>query len=184
VGAAVGIGLHLVLETGILGTQPIEAAWFAVIIGLLTGLGVRQANKHHMERSYLRGAISGFIALGAIVLSTFLISKVMARRDALSMNKPVAKAVETKEEAEENGDDAAAAPAEPVAQPAAERGDGPATTIGRRGPDKMNPWQFVFLALGALVAYEFGRGADPAKRAPATTPEPVEPAPGTMNPAD
>jgi hypothetical protein len=175
----------VLLETGILGTQPVEASWFAVIIGLLTGLGVRQANKHHMERSYLRGAISGFIALGAIVLSTFLISKVMASRDALSMKKPGAAAVETKEKTEEDGDDAAAAAAEPVAPPVAERGAaGPATTIGRRGPEKMNPWQFVFLALGALVAYEFGRGADPARRAPAAAPEPVEPAPGGTNPAD
>jgi hypothetical protein len=185
VGAAVGIGLHVVLETGILGTQPVEASWFAVIIGLLTGLGVRQANKHHMERSYVRGAISGFIALGAIVLSTILISKVMARRDALSIGKPVAAAVETKQEAEDEGDDAAAAPAEPVAQPVADRGAaGPASPLGRRGPEKMNPWQFVFLALGALVAYEFGRGADPAKRAAAAAPEPVEPAPGATNPAD
>jgi hypothetical protein len=183
-GAAVGIGLHVVLETGILGTQPVEASWFAVVIGLLTGLGVRQANKHHMERSYLRGAISGFIALGAIVLSTFLISKVMASRDALSLKKPPAVAQAAKGDAEEATDDDAASD-EPVAQPVAERGAaGPATTIGRRGPEKLNPWQFVFLALGALVAYEFGRGVDHARRVPAAAPEPVEPAHGPTNPAD
>jgi len=179
VGAAVGIGLHLILETGILGTRPYEASWFAIVIGLFTGLGVRWANKHHMERSYLRGAISGFLALGAILLSTVLISKVMAARDAKATGKPIAgAAAEKADDAEEEVDDEAADEA-PVAEPAPVREGGAAATggVGRPpGPDDLNPWQFVFMALGGLVAYEFGRGIDHSKRiAPAGEPAPPRP---------
>ena len=72
---------HLVLETGMLG-KPIEASWFAIVIGLLTGLGVRQANRNHMDRSYLRAAISAALALAAIFASTLLIAEYMKKRDA------------------------------------------------------------------------------------------------------
>ena len=54
IGAAVGMGLHLFLEVGL----QMEAPWFAIVIGLLTGLGVRQANKSLAGVSYLRGAIA------------------------------------------------------------------------------------------------------------------------------
>ena len=60
IGAAVGIGLHLIVEM----TTGAEATWFAVVIGLLTGLGVHQANKSLAGRvSYLRGAVAAAIAL-------------------------------------------------------------------------------------------------------------------------
>jgi len=179
VGAAVGVGLHVLLETGILGTPAYEAPWFAVIIGLLTGVGVRWANKHHMERSYARGAVSAIIALGAIVLSTFLVAKVMANRDALAAKKPITgAAAPDAAEAEDAADGEAAG--EAAAQPPRAE-PGPAGLTGRvgrpAGPDELRPWEFIFMALGALVAYEFGRGIDRSKRAPATG-EPAEPLAG------
>jgi hypothetical protein len=167
IGAAVGIAVHVAIETGGgMRWQPREAAWFAIVIGLLTGLGVRQMNKHHMERSYLRGAVSAIIALAAIVLSTVLISKVMEHYDALSKNKQVAaKAPETNDAAKE--DNAAEAPkTEPAAEPAATAPAGPmAGGVGRIRQDKLNPWQFVFMAVGALAAYELGRGVEHSRRA-------------------
>ena len=72
IGAAVGVGLQVVLEAGLLG-QRFEASWCAIVIGLLVGLGVRRANRHHLHRSYVRGAMSGLIALAAIVASSFAI---------------------------------------------------------------------------------------------------------------
>ena len=102
VGAAVGVGLHTLLETGMLG-KPVEASWFAIVIGLLTGLGVRQANRTHMERSYLRGAISGIIALAAIYGSTVLIAEIMKKRDLAVATKPAASAAA--DESEEEGDE-------------------------------------------------------------------------------
>jgi hypothetical protein len=176
VGAAVGVGLHTVLETGMLG-KPIEASWFAIVIGLLTGLGVRQANRTHMERSYLRGAISGIIALAAIYGSTVLIAEIMKKRDRSLPTKPATVAAEV---AEETSDGAAEAGDVTVAETPpvdAERTINPAlgggVVVNPRAGD-LNPWQFVFMALGALVAYEFGRGKGaPPTAAPvdATPPE-------------
>jgi hypothetical protein len=175
VGAAVGVGLHTLLETGMLG-KPIEASWFAIVIGLLTGLGVRQANRTHMERSYLRGALSGLIALGAIYGSTVVIAEVAKRRDKAMVTKPAAAAGETDEASEDatDGDEATTAEAETPAADA-DRTMNPALAggvVGNPRAGDLNPWQFVFMALGALVAYEFGRGAGAPKPA-----EPVDTTP-------
>jgi hypothetical protein len=175
VGAAVGVGLHTVLETGMLG-KPIEASWFAIVIGLLTGLGVRQANRTHMERSYLRGALSGLIALGAIYGSTVVIAEGAKRRDKAMVTKPAAAAGETDEASEDatDGDEATTAEAETPAADA-DRTMNPALAggvVGNPRAGDLNPWQFVFMALGALVAYEFGRGAGAPKPA-----EPVDTTP-------
>ena len=174
VGAAVGVGLHTVLETGMLG-KPVEASWFAIVIGLLTGLGVRQANRTHMERSYLRGALSGLIALAAIYGSSVVIAEVMKKRDLAMVMKPAA-AVADPDEASDDataGDDAATAEtATPAAD--ADRTMNPALAggvVGNPRAGDLNPWQFVFMALGALVAYEVGRGAG--------APKPAEPVDGT-----
>jgi hypothetical protein len=177
VGAAVGVALHTLLETGTLG-KPIEASWFAIVIGLLTGLGVRQANRTHMERSYLRGALSGIIALAAIYGSTVVIAEVMKKRDQAMVMKSATAAAETAEasDAAAEGDDAAAAEAETPAADA-DRTMNPALANGVVGNPRagdLNPWQFVFMALGALVAYEFGRGVGapkPAEPVDATPPE-------------
>src|SRR5688572_30297786 len=75
IGAAVGVGLHALLETTVL-RSPGGAAWFAIAIGLLTGIGVRMASGAHLERSYARGGASALIALAAIVASSFVIKEV------------------------------------------------------------------------------------------------------------
>jgi hypothetical protein len=176
VGAAVGVGLHTLLETGMLG-KPIEASWFAIVIGLLTGLGVRQANRTHMERSYLRGALSGLIALAAIYGSTVVIAEVMKKRDQAMVTKPAAAVADADDASEDaaDGDEAAAADAETPAADA-DRTMNPALAggvVGNPRAGDLNPWQFVFMALGALVAYEFGRGVGaPKPAAPVDTTPP------------
>ena len=173
VGAAVGVGLHTLLETGLLG-KPIEASWFAIIIGLLTGVGVRQANRQHMERSYLRGAISGIVALAAIYGSTVIIAEVMKKRDVSIAAKPAAAAADNAATGDEATDNATASAEGPVEQ-TTEEATNPALasmgTMPTRTSD-LNPWQFVWMAIGALVAYELGRGAGTPKTA-----EPVDATP-------
>lgn len=176
VGAAVGVGLHTLLETGMLG-KPVEASWFAIVIGLLTGLGVRQANRTHMERSYLRGAISGIIALAAIYGSTVLIAEIMKKRDLAVATKPAASAAADEDEGDDANDATATADAETPIDEMGERSLNPAlgdaNVVGARA-GAMNPWQFVFMALGALVAYEFGRGAGAPQAAEPTDATPPE----------
>ncbi|BBO30891.1 hypothetical protein [Lacipirellula parvula] len=171
VGAAVGVGLHTLLETGLLG-KPIEASWFAIIIGLLTGVGVRQANRQHMERSYLRGAISGIVALAAIYGSTVVIAEIMKKRDVSIAAKPATTAVD-EATGDEAADGAAATAQEPVETPqeTANPALGGMGTMQTRASD-LNPWQFVWIAIGALVAYELGRGAGAPKTA-----EPIDATP-------
>lgn len=176
VGAVVGVALHTVLETGMLG-KPIEASWFAIIIGLLTGLGVRQANRTHMERSYLRGAISGVIALAAIYGSTAVIAVVMKNRDQAIASKPTASA-DVAEDSADDADSDATTTAE--AETPAEENDrsiNPAFAggvVGNPRAGDLNPWQFVFMALGTLVAYEFGRGVGAPKVVEPTDSTPPE----------
>jgi hypothetical protein len=175
IGAAVGVGLHVVLETGMLGTR-VEASWFAVVIGVLTGLGVRMACRGCMERSYARGAVAGLIALAAIVASSFAVREVMSRREVQAKAGPIAAAKDGADEAD--ADDASAAK-EPAVEPADDaRADVPRPVGIGVGPPKggasdLNPWQFVFMALGGLVAYELGRGADPSKRTEVVEGEPA-----------
>lgn len=176
IGAAVGVGMHTLLETGLLG-KPIEASWFAVIIGLLTGVGVRQANRQHMERSYLRGAISGIVALAAIYGSTVIIAEIMKKRDVSIAAKPPAAAVDDEAGDEGEASDGAAASADEPAEESADESQNSALagmgTMQTRASD-LNPWQFVWMALGALVAYEFGRGAGAPKVAEPTDTSPPE----------
>lgn len=185
IGAAVGVGLNVVLEGAFLGRR-IEASWFPVVIGVLTGLGVRLANRHHMNRSYARGAVSALIALAAIVASSFAVKEVMARRETQAKAAPAA-APKADAEAAEQEDDAAEADAAaeaPEPTPDREAAGGPVGVIGQpKGANDISPWQFVFMALGALVAYELGRGPDPAKRAAAEE-QPAEPVAGGTDPSN
>jgi hypothetical protein len=181
IGAAVGVGLNVVLETGMLGTR-VEASWFAVVIGVLTGFGVRMACRGCMERNYARGAVAGLIALAAIVASSFAIREVMKRREVApsSVAKAPAEKADGASDAGESDDDAAADAAieEPANDDRAAKSPRP-VAIGAgppKGPSDLNPWQFVFMALGGLVAYELGRGADPSKRADVADGQPAPPA--------
>jgi hypothetical protein len=167
IGAAVGVGLHAFLETSVL-KSPGGAAWFAIAIGLLTGIGVRMATGPHPDRSYSRGAVSGLIALAAIVASSFVIREVMKRREvAVSSGVVPAAAAEDVAADDAKSDDAAKVDDEPAEPAAAKVAASPIGGIGgapKAGATDLNPWQFVFMALGGLVAYELGRGVDHSKR--------------------
>jgi hypothetical protein len=164
--------MHLALEVG----AHIEAPWFAIVIGVLTGLGVRQANKagiHHV--SYARGAVSGIIALAAIVGSIYLVSVLMAKKDTTRTGKPVANAAPAADAAAEDaeGDDAAEPAEEPAAEPIPEAAP-VAAGGGKMGAraEEFNPWQAAFMAIGAFLAYELGRGSAPR---PVGQPAPEQP---------
>ncbi len=177
IGAAVGVGLHALLETRVL-MSPGGAAWFAIAIGLLTGIGVRMATGRHLERSYARGAISGLIALGAIVASSFVIQEIMKRREVAVKSDPAPVAAAKDDAAADEAEDADAEAVEEPEEAPAPRAVASPVGMGvgapKAGATDVNPWHFVFMALGGLVAYELGRGVDHSKRVEPVVDEPAE----------
>jgi hypothetical protein len=164
--------LHLIVEI----STGIEAPWFAVVIGLLTGLGVHQANKSLAGRvSYLRGALAAAIALAAIVGSTPLISMVAKGREreaaaAVRGEERDAASDATAEGAGEAGADATADREEDRGRAVSQSGE-LTEHLGRpMRPDDFNVWQFVFMAVGTFIAYEFGRGTGSSGAPPSEAP--------------
>lgn len=177
-GAAVGVALHVALEMGVLGT-PIVAPWFVVITGLLTGLGVRLANKSLAGRvSYARGAVAVVIALAGILL-TFPAVKYALTMKGQSEAKQAAAATRNAEKADD-ADDAVEAPAD---QDGGEEGaavvaDAPAGVAGEGDARMPDPQDFnykmaIFMALGALLAYDIGRGTGAPKQSTHPAEEPI-----------
>lgn len=182
VGAAIGIGMHLALEVG----ANYEAPWFAIITGLATGLGVRAATKNSWPPvSYARGALTSLIALAAIVATVPLISMALDMKSGTDKAKPLADSAQAEGEAadataeeaadEEAATDETAEEATPDATaesaPAAAAAGSPKAKMPlARGDFNVN--QFIFMVLGALVAYPLGRGSDPTAQ-PESREEPV-----------
>ena len=183
-GAAVAVGIHVALAMGLLG-DPIETTWFPVVIGLFTGLGVRQATKAKAPgASYGRGAVSALIALAATVLTYPAISAALTMR-ADDSAKQAPAGVESAEadgaDAEETDAAAAEGDAATDQEPADAAEPAPKAAAGESAKnmvaavtDDINWIDFLFMAAGALLAYEFGRGnGDPARHHPKPSAAPV-----------
>lgn len=176
-GAAVAIGIFTLLKT----QMNLHATWFYVVIGLLTGLGVRQAHQSLAGNvSYARGALSGAIAAGAILLSEEVVRQVVSRgaeEVIAAVEKP---AVVGDETTEEEGDaDAGDAESLDVEQPPEiHPHDGlPGMVDGAKGakPQTDDVWPFVFMAVGIFLAYELARGsAAPGEPEAAVEPPPTD----------
>ena len=180
IGAAAGIGVQVLVEA----VAMRQAPWMAVIIGLATGLGVRMFTKaKHPGVSYLRGAIAGLIALGAVFAGQKAVAMAFTKQSnaaAAAMAKTAGG--EKSDESAPAGDDKAAA-AGVAAQESSMRdrpgAGGAMLDKMRRGPDNSDVWQFAFMAIGAFLAYEFARGSNSPQPA-ASEPEPM----GGMDPSN
>ena len=173
IGAAVGVVLHLALE--IFGG--IEAPWFAIIIGLLVGLCVRKFDTSCAGHvSYIRGAIAGLVALGAIVGSTYVLGAALTKRASLVSAKPIvvtegpAQADATSDSVGEQAIELDPDMVEPPTKPILGAG---ARHVERRGD--FNVLQFTFIALGTFIAYELGRGTGRTAASEQSTVEPPTP---------
>ena len=78
VGAAVGVAAHLGVET----VLNIEAGWFALVIGALTGFGARaMAGDAIKTANFLRAGLVAVIALAAIVGGTYAASTIVLNQN-------------------------------------------------------------------------------------------------------
>jgi ABC-type antimicrobial peptide transport system permease subunit len=168
IGAALGIGLLYAVYL----LFHIDAVWLAIPVALLTGLGVRVLVATSGHASYLRGALTVLLALGAYLGGWFLVAAA-AKHQAASASKPNASAAAAESgeagDAKEGQGEPAAPPAEaaPPAAPARNLDD----TMHRPAmPRQFSTWDFIFLAAAALLAYELGRGTGGVPSAMASAP--------------
>ena len=179
VGALIGGALSILALIGIHMLTGWDKAWLAILVALITGLGVRWAANTTGHASYARGALTALIAILAF-LAWYPIQAQLTVRGALA--KPIlpnraaveantADADEAAEPADTaDADEAAETVAAPAADvPAAQTGEGPNIAPGalaRPRAQQFSTWDFLWLCIAGLIAYELGRGT--ASATPAT----------------
>jgi hypothetical protein len=172
IGAAVGVALLFAIY------RFSDGFWSAIPFAILTGLGVRMAVSTAGHPSYARGALTAILALAAYIGGLSLVAYVTSAR----ANAPIARAAGSDKASQDAGDADNKDAAPPAPAPIAETAP-TARTDSHRGPmvgaPQFNAWNFVWLGVAALVAYELGRGSD----ARATYADPAaKPAPAGMHP--
>ena len=169
IGAAVGIAVLIAVQH----YGGTDKTWLAIVVAILVGLGVRAMVSTSGHPSYLRGALTGLLALAAYYGGTQIYSE-LAQKGILAKKlqaPPPIAADDTEGDKTDAEADGVEVPIEPVAEqrPVAVNRD-PMAPKGLVQPG--SPWDYVWLTLAALIAYELGRGT-----APAAPREPVVPPP-------
>jgi len=159
IGAVVGVVFHIGLEFA---TDFGELPWFSVVTGLAVGLGVRVGNgKAAMNRvSYLRGAVAAAIALVAIVVSP-QIKALLIQSQTGKTTSQVANV--NRQLDEETDDESSESSGERTGlTDGRENGripSGLTSGIGKVGVQSgFDTLQFIYIAVGTFLAYEFARG--------------------------
>ncbi|MFO0791836.1 MAG: hypothetical protein U0805_20430 [Pirellulales bacterium] len=154
VGGAIGIGLLLVLYL----TAGLDQVWLAIPFAIITGLGVRMLVSTSGHASYARGAVTMILALAAYIGGWMLVAQVATARANAPKKMPVPATTAADKEGEGTGN-AEAAPATPP-PPVAQAPMAHVDMKARGGPRQFSTWDFIWLAIAALVAYELGRGSE------------------------
>jgi hypothetical protein len=178
IGGALGIGLLIAVYL----LFGIDKMWMAIPVALLTGFGVRMVAATSGRASYLRGAITVLLAMGAY-LGGLAITRAVAnyRAETVSKASPPRAAAEEPGEPGEATDEEPVADAPPVdAPPAAPANFDRAARRPAVAP-QFSTWDFLSLAVAALVAYELGRGSGGVRRDTMDA-GPSEPVPGGSHP--
>jgi hypothetical protein len=184
-----------------------DKMWLAILVALLTGIGVRLLVDTRGHASYARGALTAILAVAAYFLSfwasTLITTKGAAAREitAQAGERPAgnegaaadAADGEATDEADgetENADDEAANDAEPAAPAATGQRRELASDIPRNPrPAERSPWEYIALGVAALIAYQLGRGSEGPRRTAADgtvvrDEEPASVRPGQFPPSD
>ncbi len=82
VGAILGAVVGVVLLVAVHMQWGIDKSWMAIPVAILTGLGVRALVTTYGHESYLRGALTALLALGAFMFGMDRASKIAVQRAA------------------------------------------------------------------------------------------------------
>jgi hypothetical protein len=174
IGAAVGIGMLVAVYV----SMGIDRFWLAIPFALITGLGVRMLVSTAGNASYARGVLTMLLAMAAYFVGWMVVAQVATARAKKEPAKPIVKVEETAETDAADEDapkEETPAPVTPVAPP--RNIESPMTRTAPSLPG--SPWDMIWLAVAALVAYELGRGSGAA---PTAATAPAEPVPGGVHP--
>lgn len=157
---------------GLLGIVALVAAFFlfgnqhtalALLVAFLVGGGVRMMVSTKGHASYLRGAITALVAIAAFVGGNFVVAKVAQSQIAANAAKPMRPAPVAmspdSDEAETVAAEATQTAIEIQRMPDGVRGVG---AVRPKIKPTFDAWDFVWLTVAALVAYELGRGTGTA----------------------
>ncbi|HEY3393545.1 MAG TPA: hypothetical protein VGK58_12615 [Lacipirellulaceae bacterium] len=161
-----------------------DKMWLAILVALLTGIGVRLFVDTRGHASYARGALTAILAVAAYFLSfwasTLITTKGASARE-INAQAGVRQAAdddaagddaaaddaangEADDEADgdtEDGEDEAADDAAPAASATTRQRSDPAAGILRpQRPPERSPWEYIALGVAALIAYQLGRGSE------------------------
>jgi len=164
IGAIIGAAIGIAVLLGVYLAFKIDSVWLALPVAILTGLGVRMMVATGGHASYLRGAVTGALALGAYLLGGYIVAGVMQQRassaaEATRIERPADDSKQTAKDDAEKADDEGEAPETKVAeaQPRPRPAGGPAMQRGQM-PKGFSTFDFILLCGSALIAYELGRG--------------------------
>jgi hypothetical protein len=184
VGALVGGAVGIAALIGIHMLTGWDKAWLAILVALITGVGVRWAVNTSGHASYARGALTALVAILAflawypiqaqLTVRGALAKPILPNRAAATDAEPAntVEADETAESADADGNDDAADSTETAAadteaaDPAADAAVQPADEapnvvpggLARPRAQQFSTWDFVWLCVAGLIAYELGRG--------------------------
>jgi hypothetical protein len=163
IGALLGGAIAIAVLVAIYMLTGWDKAWLAILAAIITGLGVRWTATTKGHASYARGALTALVAILSFLAFYPIVAQVTVRG---GVAKPIvadplaARATEANEvEADATEPAAVEAPRadeRPALEPAA---------IPRPRNQQFSEWDFLWLSIAGLIAYELGRGT---AAAPAT----------------
>jgi hypothetical protein len=151
-----------------------DGFWSAIPFAIIMGLGVRMVATTAGHASYARGALTMILALAAYIGGLSLVAKVAnATANAPLKKSAAATAAMSGDKAGEDAKDGESKESAPAPEMQPQTTQGPSAGSRFAASQQFSPWNFIWLAVAALVAYEMGRGSDATV---AHTTEPPQPA--------
>ncbi|MCA9240626.1 MAG: hypothetical protein KDA37_10515 [Planctomycetales bacterium] len=177
-GAILGAVLGAAVFAGF-GAMGVRSLWPVVLLGVVCGIAMRWMTKQTPGPGH--GYLSGALAAVAVIAAIFGGNSVtMATLQAKAPDRVINAAQKASAPTDESGDAAMESVAADSTEPAVLATPSPAQTVRPARRDDFSVYEGVWIAIGALIAYELGKGetfrstARESGREPAMGTEPDE----------